>query len=70
MKDKTDSNLHRVIHISYEMLELADHGDRFRTDTGCGALYGILRDFAYKVRKMAERELQVHRNNPTEAKGN
>ena len=61
----TDKNLNRVIDLCYEILELADHGDLFRTDTGCGILYGILRDDAYKIRRVAEQEIKVHekRNN-------
>ncbi|MBU0995992.1 MAG: hypothetical protein KJ737_26150 [Proteobacteria bacterium] len=49
-----------VIDLCYEMLELADHGDKFRLDTGCGVVYGTLRDVAYKVRKLAEKELVQH----------
>ncbi|MCP4757811.1 MAG: hypothetical protein GY866_43685 [Proteobacteria bacterium] len=56
----TESNLNRVIELSYEMLELADHGDLFRTDDGCGILFGIIRDDAYKIRKLAEQELKKH----------
>jgi hypothetical protein len=28
------------------MLRLADKGDAFREDVGCGVLYGVLRDSA------------------------
>jgi len=55
-----DNNLNEVIRICYEMLELADHGDKIRQDTGCGVVYGTLRDTAYKLRKMAEKELSQH----------
>lgn len=59
-KEMTNSNLNRVIDLCYEMLELADHGDLFRVDDGCGILYGIMRDNAYKIRKLAEQEIQNH----------
>lgn len=59
-KELIDKNLKRVIDLCYEMLELADHGDLFRTDNGCGILYGILRDDAYKIRRIAEQELKIH----------
>ena len=55
-----NKNLRKVIQLCYEMLELADHGDRFRQDTRCGVVYGALRDAAYKVRKLAEKEVAQH----------
>jgi hypothetical protein len=42
------------------MMVLADQGDKDRNDSGCGALYGTLRDSAYKLRKMAEEEREKH----------
>jgi hypothetical protein len=59
----SDENLRRVIRLSREMLALADEGDRDRTDQSCGILYGILRDMAYRLRKLAEEECRKH--NPT-----
>jgi len=58
--DITDNNLRNVVELCYEMLEHADIGDRFRTDAGCGVVYGKLRDTAYKIRQMAEEELARH----------
>jgi len=58
--DIVDNNLGNVVHLCYEMLEHADHGDRFRKDAGCGVVYGTLRDAAYKIRQMAEEELARH----------
>ena len=42
------------------MIDLADHGDTDREDNGCGILYGILRDSAYKLKKLAEEEKENH----------
>jgi hypothetical protein len=42
------------------MIRLADQGDDHREDCGCGILYGILRDSAYKIKKIAEEEKQAH----------
>ena len=39
---------------------LADKGDIDREDTGCGILYGVLRDSAYKLKKLAEIEKKRH----------
>lgn len=56
-----DSNLKKVITLCYQMLELADHGDQERNDPGSGVVYGTLRDAAYKVRRLAEKELEAAR---------
>jgi hypothetical protein len=45
-----------------EMIRLADQGDADREDNGCGILYGVLRDSAYKLKKLAEEEKQNHIN--------
>jgi hypothetical protein len=43
-----------------EMMELADQGDADREDNGCGILYGVLRDSAYKLKKLADEEKKNH----------
>jgi hypothetical protein len=55
-----DQNLQKVVQLCYEMLEFADKGDKCRKDAGCGIVYGTLRDVAYKVRRLAEKELAAH----------
>ena len=42
------------------MLKLADEGDAARKDVGCGVLYGVLRDSAYRIKKLAEAEREAH----------
>ena len=56
-----NENLRRALRISCEMLALADEGDRDRDDAACGILYGILRDMAYKLRKITEEECSRHK---------
>jgi hypothetical protein len=55
-------NLHieRTLALVEEMIALADQGDTDREDNGCGILYGVLRDSAYKLRQLAEAEKQNH----------
>jgi hypothetical protein len=60
-KDIIDQNLRNVIQICNEMLEIADRGDSYRKDSGCGAVYGMLRDAAYKIRLQSEHELLLHK---------
>jgi hypothetical protein len=55
-----DQNILRTIQLSQEMILIADQGDAEREDTGCGILYGILRDAAYKILKLAEEEKVRH----------
>ena len=42
------------------MIELAIKGDAEREDVGCGILYGILLDSAYRIIKIAEQERNSH----------
>ncbi len=56
-----DINILKTLELATEMIRLADKGDSEREDVGCGVLYGILRDSAYKLRQVAEQEMQAHR---------
>jgi len=56
-----NQNILRVLRLSRDMMVLADRGDESRADTGCGVLYGTLRDTAYKLRHMAEQEIAAHK---------
>ena len=42
------------------MFQVADEGDRYREDNGCGVLYGVVRDAAFKIKKLAEAEKEAH----------
>jgi len=53
-------NLKRTIQLADHMIELADKGDVDREDTGCGILYGMLRDSGYKIKRLAEDEKRKH----------
>ena len=44
-----------------QLIVIADKGDMQRDDDGCGVLYGIVRDSAYKIRKQAEKEIERHK---------
>ena len=56
-----NANLVRVLSLTREMLALADEGDRDREDPSCAIVYGLLRDMAYRLRKLAEEECSRHR---------
>jgi hypothetical protein len=55
-----DQNILKTLHLVDEMIALADQGDVDREDVGCGVLYGMLRDTAYKLKRMAEEEKRSH----------
>ena len=55
--------LQRTLQLTEIMVDLANLGDGARKDVGCGVLYGLLRDSAYKIRKVAEQEKENHIRN-------
>jgi hypothetical protein len=55
-----DKHILRTLELTAEMIALANQGDEDRQDIGCGVLYGVLRDSAYKLRQLAEKEKQAH----------
>jgi hypothetical protein len=56
-----NDNIRKTIQLANEMAALADKGDGQREDSGCGVLYGIMRDYAYKLKQIAEEERQAHK---------
>lgn len=59
-QETANRNLEKVIGLCSEMLELADLGDHYRPDDGCGVVFGTMRDSAYKIRRLAKDELARH----------
>jgi hypothetical protein len=55
-----DKSIQKTLEMVKTMLEVADRGDAVREDTGCGILYGVVRDSAYRIKKMAELEKAAH----------
>ena len=55
-----DRNIQSTLKLDQDMIKIADKGDVEREDIGCGILYGVLRDSAYKVKKLAEEEKVKH----------
>jgi hypothetical protein len=56
-----DKHIKQTLLLADQMIQLADQGDADREDTGCGILYGILRDSAYKLKRLAEEEKERHK---------
>jgi sulfopyruvate decarboxylase TPP-binding subunit len=57
-----DINIKKILQLTDKMIELAEIGDAEREDTGCGILYGVLLDSAYKLKRLAEKEKENHIN--------
>ena len=55
-----DQNIQKTIALADDMIKLASRGDEDREDNGCGILYGIILDSAYKIKKIAEEEKEAH----------
>lgn len=58
-----NKNIIETLKLVEKMIELANSGDEDREDVGCGILYGILRDSAYRIKKIAEKERIAHIEN-------
>ena len=65
MARPSNLNIVKVIRLSRDMMLLADLGDQSRRDGSCGVLYGTLRDSAYKLRQLAEQEIERHKEQGT-----
>jgi hypothetical protein len=50
----------KTLELADLMLQVVDEGDAARQDVGCGVLYGVLRDSAYRIKKLAEAERAAH----------
>lgn len=53
-----------------DMIALAIKGNAEREDSGCGKLYGTMMDLAFKLKKVAEEEKNVHIQKRTWAEEN
>ncbi len=56
-----NKNIIKVLRLSRDMMVLADKGDESRVDRSCGILYGTFRDSAYKLRTLAQQEIDIHK---------
>jgi hypothetical protein len=55
-----DQHIKEALVMADQMMALADAGDIDREDVGCGVLYGIIRDAAFKIKQLAEKEKAGH----------
>jgi hypothetical protein len=55
-----NKNIRKALEMAEQLMELADEGDEHREDDGCGVLFGVIRDSAYKIKGQAEKEMRKH----------
>jgi len=55
-----DENIKKTLKLIEDMISLAEKGDADREEDGCGILYGVLLDSAYKIKQIAESEKEKH----------
>ncbi len=55
-----DENIKKTLELVKDMINIAEKGDADREDNGCGILYGVLLDSAYKINQIAESEKEKH----------
>ncbi len=60
LKKKSEANIASTIKLAQQMIRLAQNGDEYREDAGCGVLYGILLDSGYRILDLAQKEKQNH----------
>jgi hypothetical protein len=60
MENSPERCIQKTLQLAELMLRLADECDAIREDVSCGVLYGVLRDSAYKIRRLAEAEREAH----------
>jgi hypothetical protein len=56
-------SIRKALNLARELNLLADEGDRARQDPTCGVLFGVIRDCAYKIQGLAEKEREIHLRN-------
>ncbi len=57
---KCDKHILDALELCRRLTRVADEGERDAGDDSCVVLYGVIRDCAYKIRRQAEQERQIH----------
>lgn len=58
--DKADENMIRLKFLAGQLVSLADAAVQEECDDRCFLLYGLTRDYGYKIMTEAERECRCH----------
>ena len=55
-----NESIKKALGMVNDMLALSDEGDGAREDASCGVLYSVIRDSAFKIKKLADAEKEAH----------
>ena len=55
-----NESIKKALGMVNDMFALADEGDGVREDASCGVLYSVIRDSAFKIKKLADAEKEAH----------
>jgi|GEM_PF-1647320 len=61
MGDEMNKHIRCALAIAGLLIRMADDADAGSADDGCAVLGCVMRDCAYKLKAVAEREREVHR---------
>jgi len=61
MNHACNNNILKALEIAKALMDTANKGEAASGDDGCRILFGVMRDCAYKIRREAERQCQVHK---------
>jgi|GEM_PF-633339 len=56
-----DLHLQESLQLAERMIALSFQGDQDREDTGCGIIYGVMRDAGFRLKQLVTREIENHR---------
>ncbi len=56
-----DKVIIETLSLAEKLIGVADKGDEVREDDSCGILYATVRDSGYKIKAMAEKEIERHK---------
>lgn len=56
-----DRMIVETLSLAEQMIGIANKGDEVREDDGCGILYATLRDAGYRIKAMAQKEIERHK---------
>jgi hypothetical protein len=61
MDGDVNKHIRRALEAAALLYRLADDTDAETADNGCTVVGGVMRDCAYQIRAMAQREQEVHK---------
>lgn len=61
MNKPCDLHLQESLKLADRLIALSFQGDQDREDSGCGIIYGVMRDAGFRLKHLVTREIESHR---------